>query len=90
MHNLDADFPAAWPECFRPAMLHVVSLAQWAIIHARSWCTDTKIARVRLASELDQARNEVMVLKEEIRIKDARMARCQPNVALSTPMLSPP
>jgi predicted RNA polymerase sigma factor len=34
--------------------------------------------RVRLKAELDRARQELALLKEEVRIKDARMARIPP------------
>jgi putative transposase len=45
------------------------------MIHARSWCADSPLHRVRLAGKLNQADNEVALLREELRIMDARMGR---------------
>jgi putative transposase len=54
-------------------MLHVVALAQYAAVYTRSWAADSRNARVRLRADKDRLRQEVMVLREELRIKDARM-----------------
>jgi putative transposase len=43
-----------------------------------SWCVNSRIARVRLQGEVAQLRAEVALLREELRIKDARMARIAP------------
>jgi transcriptional regulator with XRE-family HTH domain len=56
-------------------MLHVVSLAQYAIAHTRSWAANCQIARLRLKAENDQLRQHVALLTEELRIKDARIMR---------------
>lgn len=56
-------------------MLHVIALAQYAVAHRRSWAINGQIARLRLKAENDQLRQEVALLTEEIRIKDARMKR---------------
>ena len=39
---------------------------------------NSPIARVRLAGELERATNEIALLREAIRIKDARMASIEP------------
>ncbi len=56
-------------------MLHVLSLAQYAVAYTRSWAADSRSARVRLRAENDRLRQHVALLAEEIRIKDARMKR---------------
>lgn len=56
-------------------MLNVVSLAHATMAISRGWCADSPLKRVQLAGELDQAKQEVALLREEMRIKDARMAR---------------
>jgi len=55
-------------------MLHIVALAQYAAVYTRSWAADSANTRVRLRAERDQLEQEVVLLREEIRIKDARMA----------------
>src|SRR6516162_8859738 len=66
--------PKSWPALIRSAMLHVVALAQYAAVYTRSWAADSENARVRLRAEREQMEQEVALLREEIRIKDARMA----------------
>ena len=75
MRTLNPMIPESWPKSTRSSMLQVVSLAHWAIVHARSWAADSKLQRVRLAGELERARNEMSLLREEIRIKDMRMCK---------------
>ena len=60
--------PKTWAERIKSSILHVISLARLAIIHTRGWAVDSSNDRVRLQAELDGARNEVSLLKEEIRI----------------------
>ena len=59
-------------------MLHVIALGQYAVAYARSWAVNGRIARVRLKAENDHLRQQVALLTEEIRIKDARMKRVDP------------
>ncbi len=54
-------------------MLHVISLAQFALAYTRGWAVNSQVARVRLKAENDRLRQQVAWLTEEIRIKDARM-----------------
>jgi hypothetical protein len=54
-------------------MLHVVSLAKYAAVYTRSWAADCPKARVRLRAERDQHQEDNALLREELRIKDARM-----------------
>jgi hypothetical protein len=68
------NLPKSWPTIVRSAMLHIVALAQYAAIYTRSWAADSENTRVRLRAERDQLEQEVVLLREEIRIKDARMA----------------
>jgi putative transposase len=59
-------------------VLHVISLAQFALAYTRSWAVNSPVARVRLKAENAQLRQQVALLTEEIRIKDARMKRIAP------------
>ncbi|HEV2947701.1 MAG TPA: hypothetical protein VGX70_10015, partial [Gemmataceae bacterium] len=55
-------------------MLHVVSLAKYAAVYTRSWAANSPNARVRFRAERDQYKEDNALLREELRIKDARMA----------------
>ena len=71
--------PSSWPEHAKAATLHVISLAHFALTQVRGWAANSPIHRVRLTAELDQLNSEVAMLREEIRIKDARMATLAPH-----------
>jgi len=60
--------PSRWAQDARPAILHALSLARIALLAA----TDRVAASVRLEHEL-------ALLREELRIKDARMERVPPH-----------
>src|SRR5262249_36476194 len=68
------NLPKSWPAIVRSSMLHVVALARYAAVYTRSWAADSDNTRVRLRAERDQLEQEAVRLREEIRIKDARMA----------------
>ena len=71
--------PRSWPSKVRSAMLHVVSLAQYAAVFTRSWAADSSNARVRLKAEKDRLQQEVAQLHAEMCIKDARMKSLSPS-----------
>ena len=71
--------PKGWNEHVRSAVLQVISLAQYAAVYTRSWAVDSVNGRVRRRAELDRATCEISLLREEIRIKDARMASIDPH-----------
>ena len=70
--------PTSWPSQVRLALVHVISLAQFSVTHARGWTANSLDARVRLTAERDRLQQEVTLLHEEIRIKDARIAQIEP------------
>ncbi|MHC4398781.1 MAG: hypothetical protein ACYTG0_03785 [Planctomycetota bacterium] len=70
--------PRDWKQHVRSAILHVISLAQYATVYTRSWAADSTDSRVRLKAEPDRANQLVALLREEMRIKDARVARIDP------------
>ena len=55
-----------------------MSLAQYSALYSRSWAVDSINGRVRLRAQLDRAHQEIGLLREAMRIKDARMARIAP------------
>jgi len=71
--------PKNWPECVKTAVIQCVALAHRAITYSRSFAINSDIERARLAGRLDQAENEIALLREELRIRDARMAKLAPH-----------
>ena len=71
--------PNSWPKYAKAATLHIISLAHFALTQVRGWAANSPIHRVRLAAELDQLNSEIAMLREEIRIKDARLATLVPH-----------
>ena len=67
--------PAGWPKLARAAIVQLAGLAHVALTRTRSWCADSRLARVRLRGRVDRLEQEVALLREELRIKDARLAR---------------
>ena len=65
--------PAGWSQHAKSAMLRVISLAQFALAYTCGWALNSQVTRVRLKAENDRLRQQVALLTEEIRIKDARM-----------------
>jgi hypothetical protein len=70
--------PRGWSQQVKSTVLHVIVLAQYAMSYTRGWAIDSPIRRLRLKAENDRLRQEVALLAEEIRIKDARMKRVEP------------
>ena len=67
-----------WPRSLKSAVLHVISLAQFAIAYTRGWAANSPNARIRLSDEKRRLTAEIALLREQIRIKDARMASILP------------
>ncbi len=67
--------PGGWPLHVKSAMLHLISLAQYASAYTREWAVNSPISRMRLKAENDRLRQRAALLTEETRIKDARMMR---------------
>jgi hypothetical protein len=71
--------PRGWHSHVKSAILHVISLAQYATAHTRGWAANSINQRVRLKGQLEQAEQEIALLREEIRIKDCRMETIPPH-----------
>ena len=67
--------PRGWSSRVKSAILHVISLAQFTLAYTRGWAANSPNSRIRLKAELDRALQEITLLREEVRIKDARMAQ---------------
>jgi hypothetical protein len=59
----------------RSAIIHAISLAHFSLTSTRSRAANSWNARIRLTAENDRLRQELALLQEEMRIKDARMLR---------------
>ena len=70
--------PKGWQGCVKSAVLHAIALAHYTIVYARAWAADSINARVRLSAENDQLQEECALLREELRIKDTRIAQITP------------
>ena len=75
----DAPLPPRWTDSVKSAVLQVISLAKHAAVYTKSWAANSSNARVRLKAENDRLTEEVELLREELRIKDARMAGIDPH-----------
>jgi len=73
----DIPLPIGWPDCARAAVIHVISLAHYAITCARGWAANSINARVRLAAKNDRLNQEIQLLREELRIKDVRLTKIE-------------
>ena len=71
--------PRGWPRRVRSAAVHAISLANFALPKPLSWAADSLNPRLRLQVELERLRWEISLLREEIRIKDARMEQIEPH-----------
>ena len=72
--SMRSSLPKNWPHGVKTAVLHVISLAHAAIVHARGILVSSPEARTRRLSDLDGLAEEISLLEEELRIKDARLA----------------
>jgi putative transposase len=71
--------PRGWPSRVKSAVLLVISLGQFTLAYTRGWAGNSPNSRIRLKAELDRACQEITLLREEIRIKDVRMAHLSPH-----------
>ena len=70
--------PRGWRSHLKSAALHAISLARFSILHAYGAAANHAQRRVRLAAQAERLREECARLREEIRVKDARMGRIPP------------
>ena len=73
--GLKLQLPKSWPATVRSAMWHVIPLAKYAAVYTRGWAADSPNARVRVRAEGVRSQEDASRLREELRIKDARMTR---------------
>jgi hypothetical protein len=64
-----------WQDDVKSAVLHAIALTHYAMVYVRAWAADSIQARGRLAAENDRLDEECVLLSEELRSKDSRMAQ---------------
>jgi transposase InsO family protein len=70
----DVSLPSNWQDDVKLGFLRAVALAHRAITIVDAWCLNSRIPRVRAAADFARLETELALLREEVRIKDARMA----------------
>ena len=75
----DIPLPKNWSANLKSAVVHVICLAHLAMIRTRSLAANSSNSRLRLAADLNRAKEEISLLEEELRIKNARMAKISPH-----------
>jgi hypothetical protein len=56
----DLPLPSGWTQNVKSAVLHVISLAQFALSYTRGWAADALNPRARQAAAMDRLTNEVV------------------------------
>jgi putative transposase len=70
--------PTHWTRSVKTALIQVMSLAHYALVYTRGRPVQSSNGHVRHSAKTDQLAQEIVLLREEIRIKDARLARIPP------------
>lgn len=78
-HWAHVPLPKNWSQGVKMAVLHIISLAHVAIVQARRLAVNSPDVRTRQAGDLQGALDEIVLLEEELRIKDGRMAMIDPH-----------
>ena len=73
-----SSLPHCWPRRVRSAVVHAISLAQASLAATRGWASDSLSTALRRRAEIDRLQQQIRLLREEIRIKDARMQHIAP------------
>jgi len=67
--------PPSWPDHVKSAFLNALGMAHMGMACVRGWCAGSPVTQVGLNADNERLRSEVELLREELRIKDTRMAR---------------
>jgi len=67
--------PRGWPRRVRSAVIQVISLARTSLALTHGWASESMNGQLRRRAEGDRLQQEIQLLREEIRIKDARIPR---------------
>jgi len=67
--------PPSWPDHVKSAFLNALGMAHLGMTCVRGWCANSPVTQVGLKADNERLRSEVELLRQEMRIKDARMGR---------------
>ena len=70
--------PKGWKRSIKSAVVQLMSLARFAFLHASGSAGSSPNRAKRLAADHNRLDAEVALLREELRLKDARMERIAP------------
>jgi len=70
-----SSLPSGWPALVCDAVLQVIAMAHLTLTRTRSWAANSPLERVRLRVRVNELEQEVALLRQEVRIKDARLER---------------
>jgi transposase-like protein len=70
--------PRYWTRSVKAALVHVMSLAHYALVSTRGRVAHARNGQAGFSAPADQLHQEINLLREEIRIKDARLKRIPP------------
>jgi len=68
--------PRAWPRRVRSAVIQVIPLARTSLALTQGWASESMNPGLRQQAK-DRLRQEIQLLREEIRIKAARMEQIE-------------
>jgi hypothetical protein len=69
--------PRGWSRRVRSAVVQAISLARASLSVTRGWASNSMNPHLRWQAEGDRLQEEIQLLREEIRIKDARMEQIE-------------
>src|SRR5881628_1803855 len=69
--------PRGWPRRVRSAVVQVISLARTSLALTQGWASESMNGQLRRELEGDRLQGEIQLLREEVRIKDARMEQLE-------------
>ncbi len=61
--------PQSWPLHVKPALLHVIAVAQHAIAYTRGWAVNSPIAQIRLKAENERLKQHLALVVPEYAIR---------------------
>ena len=71
--------PRAWNRRTKAAILQILALSHYAFTVMVARAANERSRRTRFRAEIDRLSHELALLREELRIKNARMTRVPPH-----------
>ena len=71
--------PRGWNRRVKSAVLQILALSHYTFASLVARAAHNRDCRTRLRAEIDRLHQELVLLQDELRIKDARMARLHPH-----------